>query len=202
MILFLLLSFIPALASEGWAVGRVIVAFGDSITAGYGVSANEAYPVLLARRIKQEGYAYRVINAGVSGETSAGGLMRLQGIIAVNPEIVILELGANDGLRGFDLRYTEENLSTIIEQLQKKNILVILAGMKIPVNYGVPYRKAFEAVYSRLATRYQPPFIPFFLEGVAGHPALNQGDDVHPTAEGYRVIVDHIWPVIKPLLKR
>ncbi len=179
----------------------ILLAFGDSLTAGLGVSASEAYPAVLERRIKEAGYPFRVINAGVSGETTAGGLQRVNWILKSRPDIVILELGANDGLRGLDVRQTEKNLSMIIEQLQSKNVKVILAGMKLPPNYGKEYTEAFEKIYPALAARYRLTLIPFFLEGVAAQSALNQPDGIHPTAEGYRTIVGRIWPLIEPLLK-
>ncbi len=181
---------------------RTLVAFGDSLTAGFGVPLQEAYPALLEKKIREAGYAYRVLNAGVSGETTAGGLTRIQWILKNHPEIVILELGANDGLRGLDLNHTEQNLSEITALLRKNDVQVILAGMRIPINYGKPYRDAFEGIFPRLAERFKIPLIPFFLEGVAARPGLNQADGIHPTAEGYRRIVEQIWPILKPLLKK
>lgn len=179
----------------------ILVAFGDSLTAGLGVSASEAYPAVLEQIIKEAGYPFRVINAGVSGETTAGGLQRVNWILKSRPDIVILELGANDGLRGLDVRQTEKNLSMIIEQLQSRNVRVVLAGMKLPPNYGKEYTEAFEKIYPTLAGRHRLTLIPFFLEGVAAQSALNQPDGIHPTAEGYRTIVGRIWPLIEPLLK-
>jgi acyl-CoA thioesterase-1 len=179
----------------------VLVAFGDSLTAGLGVTAGEAYPALLQRKIKEAGYPYRVINAGVSGETTAGGLQRISWILKSRPDIVILELGANDGLRGLDVRQTEKNLSTIIERLQSKKVRVVLAGMKLPPNYGKEYTEAFEKIYPALAGRYRLTLIPFFLDGVAAQSALNQTDGIHPTPEGYQIIVGRLWPFIEPLLK-
>ena len=181
---------------------RTIVAFGDSLTSGLGVAANEAYPAVLERKIKEAGYPYRVVNAGVSGETTAGGLRRVDGVIRSRPDIVILELGANDGLRGLDPAQVEKNLSAIITQFRKKNIQVVLAGMKIPPNYGKAYGDVFERIFPRLAERYRVRLIPFFLDGVAARTELNQADGLHPTAKGYQVIVDRLWPVIEPLLER
>ncbi|HZR46504.1 MAG TPA: arylesterase [Candidatus Manganitrophaceae bacterium] len=179
----------------------VLVAFGDSLTAGLGVSASEAYPAVLERKIQQGGYPYRVINAGVSGETTAGGLQRVGWILKSRPDIVILELGANDGLRGLEVRQTEKNLSMIIERLQSKNVRVVLAGMKLPPNYGKEYTEAFEKIYPSLARRYRLTLIPFFLDGVAAQSALNQADGIHPTPEGYQIIVGRLWPFVEPLLK-
>ncbi len=179
-----------------------IVAFGDSLTAGLGVGAAESYPAQLQRRLEDLGYHYRVVNAGVSGETTAGGVRRVAWVLKSQPAIVILELGANDGLRGLNPRETQVNLERIIQQLQHARVTVVLAGMKMPPNYGVEYTKAFEAIYPALAQRYRLKLIPFFLEGIAGSSKLNQADGIHPTAEGYRLIVDKILQTVQPLLKR
>lgn len=181
---------------------KVIVAFGDSLTAGFGVAASEGYPAALEEKLKDAGYSYRVVNAGVSGETTAGGLRRVDWVLRSRPEIVVLELGANDGLRGLDLIQTEKNLAAIIERLQEAGAEVVLAGMKMPPNYGKEYTEGFERIFPRLAARYRLTLIPFFLDGVAAQSNLNQADGIHPTGEGYRVIVDRIWPIIKPLLKK
>ncbi len=198
----LLLLFLLLFTHEAEAREPILVAFGDSLTAGLGVPIQDAYPALLEQKIKQAGYPYRVINSGVSGETTAGGIRRLEWVLQTHPEIVILELGANDGLRGLDLKLTQKNLATLIERLLNQNIQVVLAGMKIPMNYGQDYGKRFENIYPDLAHHYHLPFIPFFLEGVAGQITLNQPDGIHPTAEGYRRIVEEIWPILQPLLKR
>jgi len=181
---------------------RVIVAFGDSLTAGLGVDEAEAYPALLEKKMRAAGYPYRVINAGVSGETTAGGVRRVHYIIQMRPEIVILELGANDGLRGLPLSQTKKNLVGIIQQLQAARIKVVLAGMRLPPNYGMEYTRGFEKIYPELAARYHTTLIPFFLEGVAGRASLNQTDGIHPTAPGYRIVTDHSWAYVKPLLER
>jgi len=177
-----------------------IVAFGDSLTAGLGVAVDESYPAELQRRLDALGLRYRVVNAGVSGETTAGGLRRVPWILRSKPEIVILELGANDGLRGLRVEETKANLEQIIQQLQQSGAQVVLAGMKLPPNYGKDYRTAFERLYSDLAARYHLPLIPFFLEGVAASNTLNQSDGIHPTARGYRVIVEAILGKLKPIL--
>lgn len=179
-----------------------IVAFGDSLTAGLGVALEEAYPMQLQRRLAQEGYRYRVINAGVSGETTAGGLRRVSWVLQSRPQIVILELGANDGLRGLKIEDTKANLDDIIRQLERAKVTVILAGMKMPPNYGADYTNRFEAMYSDLATKHRLPIIPFFLDGVAASASLNQADGIHPTAEGYRIIVEHVMKAIRPRLQR
>jgi len=178
-----------------------IVAFGDSLTAGLGVPPDDAYPGQLARWLREQGLAYEVINAGVSGETSAGGLRRVEWILKSQPMLVILELGANDGLRGQPLKKTYENLKEIIEGLQAKGVIVVLAGMRLPLNYGDDYTEEFSDLYERLAKEYDVPFIPFFLEGVATHRHLNQGDGLHPNAEGYSIVVQNVWRTLRPILK-
>jgi len=177
-----------------------IVAFGDSLTAGLGVATDETYPAELQRRLDALGLRYRVINAGVSGETTAGGLRRVPWVLRSNPEIVILELGANDGLRGLRVDETQANLEQIIQQLQRSGVQVILAGMKLPPNYGNDYLSGFERIYPELAARYRLPLIPFFLEGVAASNSLNQADGIHPTAQGYRMIVETMLRIIRPVL--
>lgn len=177
-----------------------IVAFGDSLTAGLGVSAEESYPSQLQRRLDAEGYRYRVINAGVSGDTTAGGLRRVEWVLKARPSIVILELGANDGLRGLNLEQTRSNLEQIIQRLRAAGVKIVLVGMKLPPNYGAQYTSRFSTIYQELARTYRLAYMPFFLEGVAAQSSLNQADGIHPTGAGYRVIVDHLVPVLAPLL--
>jgi acyl-CoA thioesterase I len=193
---------LAALATPVSARERVIVAFGDSLTSGAGVSSDQAYPALLAARLRSEGYAYRVVNAGVSGDTTAGGLRRVDWALKLDPEIVIVELGANDGLRGQDLSSMRANLDQVVARFQSAGARVLLAGMRLPPNYGAPYTADFAAVYQNVAKKRGAPLIPFFLGGVGGDVRLNQADGIHPTAEGYRIIVDHLWPYLRPLLKR
>ena len=179
-----------------------IVAFGNSLTAGLGVPPAESYPAHLQRTLDAAGYAYRVMNAGVSGETTAGGARRVSWVLNSKPAIVILELGGNDGLRGLSLQETKANLERIIQQLQQASVTVVLAGMKLPPNYGMEYTAGFEALYHALAKQYRLTLIPFFLDGVAGSSSLNQADGIHPTGEGYRLIVERLFPTLEPLLKR
>lgn len=205
--LFLTLSLVVAVASlplEAVAADDRprIVAFGDSLTAGLGVAPNEAYPARLQRLLEEQGLRYRVINAGVSGETTAGGLRRVEWVLKSHPDLVILELGGNDGLRGLNLQETKANLERIIRRCQEASVTVVLAGMKLPPNYGADYTKGFEAIYPALATQYHLTLIPFFLHGVAGSPSLNQADGIHPTSEGYRIIADTVLETMKPLLKK
>ncbi len=179
-----------------------IVAFGNSLTSGLGVAPDESYPAQLQRKLDAAGYSYRVVNAGVSGDTTAGGIRRVSWVLNSKPSIVILELGGNDGLRGLSLQETKANLERIIQQLQNASVTVVLAGMKLPPNYGKDYTAGFEALYQSLARQYHLALIPFFLDGVAGSSSLNQADGIHPTGEGYRLIVEKIFPALEPLLER
>ena len=193
-------SSIPQERSQGYDLPR-IVAFGDSLTAGLGVSPEEAYPSQLARWLRAQGFNYEVINAGVSGDTTAGGLRRVEWILKTRPKLVILELGANDGLRGQPLQETFGNLNAIIEGLKAKGVIVVLAGMRLPLNYGDAYTQEFSDLFVQLAHKQKIPLIPFFLEGVATHRQLNQGDGLHPTAEGYAIVVQNVWETLEPVLK-
>lgn len=177
-----------------------IVAFGDSLTAGLGVAPDQTYPAQLQKRLDALGQPYLVLNAGVSGDTSAGGLRRLSWVLAGNPRVVILELGGNDGLRGLGLVDTRSHLDTIIRQLKQAGVQVILAGMKLPPNYGEEYTSKFEAMYIELAQVHSLPLIPFLLEGVGGEKSLNQADGIHPTAEGYRMVVENVLKSLLPVL--
>lgn len=179
-----------------------IVAFGDSLTAGLGVAQEEAYPATLQRRLEEAGYKYRVINAGVSGDTTAGGVRRVDWVLNSKPSIVILELGANDGLRGIDPAQTRANLETIIERLQAAGVTVVLAGMKLPPNYGKDYTARFAAIYPELAAKYRIPLMPFFLDGVAARETLNQADGIHPTGAGYRVIAENLLEMLQRYLDK
>jgi acyl-CoA thioesterase I len=180
----------------------LIVAFGDSLTAGLGVAPEGSYPGKLQRRINASGYKFKVVNAGVSGDTSSQGVNRLQTIIAMRPALVIVELGANDGLRGLPVEATRANLETIVGGLQKEGVEVIVAGMEMPPNYGPVYTSSFRKIFPEVAAKYRAVLMPFFLEGVGGHPELNQADGLHPTEDGYSMVVDNIWRVVEPLLKK
>jgi acyl-CoA thioesterase-1 len=181
---------------------RTIVAFGDSLTAGLGVPKESSFPAVLESKIRKSGYRYRVINAGISGETTSGGLGRVDEIIGMKPEIVILELGANDGLRGIDLGIVQSNLRHIIEKLQEKKIRILLAGMKLPPNMGREYTEGFRKIYPELARRYHLGLIPFLLEGTAARDELNQPDGLHPTANGYKVVAATVWQSLQPMLRK
>ena len=154
----------------------------------------------LQKRLNALGYSYQVVNAGVSGETTAGGLRRVQWILAAQPYMVILELGGNDGLRGLSLSETHSHLDAIIRRFKEAHVPMLLVGMKLPPNYGEEYTAQFEAMYRELAETHALPFIPFLLEGVAGEKMLNQSDGIHPTGEGYRIVVDNVLERLLPLL--
>ncbi len=180
----------------------VIVALGDSLTAGLGVDADKNYPARLQQLIDAGGYAYRVVNAGVSGDTSAQGLNRLQTVLDLHPEIVIVALGANDGLRGLPTSETARNLDAITTALLSAHAKVILAGMEMPPNLGPEYTRSFRQIYTELAKKHNVPLIPFLLAGVGGIASLNQEDGIHPTAQGYEIVSDTVWKTLRPLLKR
>jgi acyl-CoA thioesterase I len=173
-----------------------IVAVGDSLTAGYGVSQLEAYPYQLERKLREAGYHWEVVNAGISGETSSGTLSRVDWILKLKPDIVILETGANDGLRGVHPDVTQKNLEQIVAKLEEKNVLVVLAGMQALKNMGGPYRKEFAAMYPSVAQKHGLILMPFFLEQVGGEPDLNLGDGIHPNAKGYQIITENIYPFV------
>jgi len=174
----------------------IIIAVGDSLTEGLGVAEELAYPALLEKKLQSDGYHYRVINAGVSGETSSGTLARIQWVLTLKPDIVILVIGANDGFRGIDPELIKTNILTIVRVLKEKKVTVLLGGMQIGQNLGKEYITAFEKIYPLVAREENVGLIPFFLTGVAANPTLNQTDGIHPTAEGYRVAVDHIFPYV------
>lgn len=178
-----------------------IVVLGDSLTAGLGLQPSESYPARLQEKLDAAGDKWDVVNAGVSGDTSAAGLDRLDWTLdQPNVRILILELGANDGLRGLATAEMEKNLGTIIERAQAKGVAVLLAGMEAPPNYGPDYTAAFRRVYPDLATRYHVVLIPFLLDHVAGIRSLNQGDGIHPTAAGARIVADTVWRRLKPMV--
>jgi acyl-CoA thioesterase-1 len=175
---------------------------GDSLTAGLGLEPDEAYPALLQKRVNAGGYDYEVVNAGVSGDTSAGGLSRLDWALDGDVRVLIVALGGNDGLRGLPADGLKENLAAIIERAQKRKAVVILAGMEAPPNFGQAYVVSFRQVYQDLARQYHIRLVPFLLENVAGLDALNQRDGIHPTPAGARIVTDNVWPVLEPALER
>ncbi len=177
-----------------------LLALGDSLTAGYGVAADASFPAQLERALRAEGYDVTVLNAGVSGDTTAGGKARLDWALADRPQAAIVELGANDGLRGLDPAQAERNLDDILTRLKKSGVRVLLTGMRAPPNFGPDYAAAFEAVFPRLAQRHQVALYPFFLDGVARDPRFNQPDGLHPTPDGVAEIVRRILPSVKAVL--
>lgn len=180
----------------------VIVAFGDSLTAGYGVEPGKSYPDFLQHRLDEAGYKYHVVNLGVSGDTTTDGIQRLPDVLAAKPEVVILEFGGNDGLRGLPVATTRANMTQMIQTLHKANIQILLAGMTLPRNYGSAYIHSFEQVYVGLASQFHLAAIPFLLEGVGGHPDLTQPDGIHPTAEGCKIVSGNVMKYLTALLKK
>lgn len=184
------------------AAGSIkIVALGDSLTAGYGLAAHEAYPVKLQAALRAQGFDVEIVNAGVSGDTSTGGLQRLDWAVGKDVDIVIVELGANDALRGIDTAVTRKSLTAIVGKLRAGGKKVLLAGMLAPPNLGAEYGEKFKAIYADLAQLDGVTFYPFFLEGVAARPELNQPDGLHPTAKGVDEIVRRLVPVVAAMLK-
>lgn len=180
-----------------------IVAFGDSLTAGYGLSPDDSYTVLLQQRLDKQGYRYRVINAGVSGDTSAGGARRIDWALQSGTvKFLILELGGNDGLRGLPVSEMRKNLSRVIERAQSRGVTVILAGMEAPPNLGMEYTRAFRQTFRDLAKQYNTAFIPFVLEGIGGQVEFNQPDGIHPNAAGEKIFTETVWRALEPLLTK
>jgi len=177
-----------------------VVVLGDSLTAGLGLLDVQSYPHLLQEKIDRDGFNYEVVNAGVSGDTSAGGLRRLDWALQEDVRVLILALGANDGLRGLSIAEMKANLGQIIEIARAKNIVVILAGMEAPPNYGAEYAASFRQAFRDLALQYHLLFVPFLLDKVAGQAALNQADGIHPNPQGAAIVADTVWNVLKPLL--
>jgi len=177
-----------------------IVAFGDSLTAGFGLQPSQSYPALLQKRLTADGYEYEVVNAGISGDTSAGGVRRIDWWLEENVKIVIIELGANDILRLQPIEDMKKNLSTIIEKAKAKGAVVLLAGMEAPTNSGLVYRKAAHDAFVDLAKEHQITLIPFFLESVAGIETLNQKDGIHPNVEGTKMVAETVYQYLRPLL--
>lgn len=179
-----------------------IIFFGNSLTAGYGVEGSEAFPALIQEKIDSLKLPYKVINAGVSGETTAGGKSRIDWVLRQPVDVFVLELGANDGLRGIPLSETLKNLQAIIDDVKKKypSAKIILAGMEIPPNMGKRYTDDFRVLYRQLAEKNQTLLIPFLLQGVGGEPELNQADGIHPNVKGHRIVADNVWAVLKDAL--
>jgi acyl-CoA thioesterase-1 len=191
---------LPLLITSVSIAQTKIVCLGDSLTEGYGVSKEQAYPYLLEKLFIKNQLKVKVINAGISGSTTASAPKRLKWYLRAKPDIVLLALGANDGLRGVELKTSKANLAKTIEMAQLKKIKVVLAGMKLPPNYGKKYVTEFEKMYSDLAKKYQLTLIPFLLEGVGGQKELNQADGIHPNEKGYQVVAQKLYHQLRPLL--
>ncbi|MEO0572933.1 MAG: arylesterase [Bacteroidota bacterium] len=181
------------------AQDKVILFFGDSLTAGYGIELEEAFPALIQNRLDSLNLGYTVINSGLSGETTSGGLNRIDWVLSQNVDVFVLELGANDGLRGIPLDQTKTNLQGIIDLVRKKNgaTKIVLAGMQIPPNMGPEYTSEFRKIFPELARENEIPLIPFLLDGVAGIPKLNLEDGIHPTPAGHKIVTENVWAVLK-----
>jgi acyl-CoA thioesterase-1 len=179
-----------------------LLVLGDSLSAGYGLEPGQGWVVLLQQRLEQRGLPHRVVNASISGETTAGGLARVAALLDQHrPDWLLLQLGANDGLRGLSLDAMERNLDTIVMRAGQRGIKVVLVGMQIPPNYGRVYTERFAAVYRELAAKHRLPFVPFLMERVALDPALIQADQLHPNAAGQPPLLETVWPVLEPLLR-
>lgn len=183
---------------------KVILFYGNSITAGYGLDMSEAFPALIQERVDSLGYDYHVINAGLSGETSAGGLSRIDWILKTPVDVFVLELGGNDGLRGISLDETEKNLSLILEKVKQSNpqVKIIVAGMQIPPNMGQEYSERFKSIFPNLSQMHKTALIPFILESVGGIPELNLPDGIHPTPEGHKIVTENVWAALLPIIEK
>jgi len=192
----------PAASADSNDSGRPkVVVLGDSLTAGYGLLEMQAFPALLQEKLNVDGYQWEVVNAGISGDTSAAGLQRIDWALGQGDvRILILELGANDGLRGLPVAEMKKNLAAIIERAQEKRVTVLLAGMEAPPNFGPEYTVSFRQVYRDLARQYNVKFLPFLLDKVAGEPALNQADGIHPNVDGSKIVADTVWNVLRPIV--
>ena len=195
---WLILAAVPALAA-----GRpVLVCFGDSITAGYGLQPEQAYPAALQRKLDRNGFRYEVSNQGTSGATSKDAVANVRTVLRLQPQVVIVEFGGNDGLRGLPLDLTRRNLDTVLTNLQDAHIKVLLAGITLPPNYGSDYIQAFETMYRDLAKKHHIAFVPMIYKDLVRAPNSIQADGIHPTAKGSEIIADTLFPVLKPLLKK
>jgi len=179
-----------------------IVFLGDSLTAGLGLDQSQSFPSLIGQRLASEGYQYEIVNAGVSGDTSAGGLRRLDWSLDGDVKVLVVALGANDGLRGLSPAEMKKNLAAVLERATAKGVTIVLAGMEAPPNFGDEYTRQFRSVYTDLAQQYRVRFVPFLLQGVAGEASLNQRDGIHPNARGAQMVADLVWAELKPVLGR
>lgn len=181
---------------------RTLLFLGDSLTAGLGLAQDQAFPALIEGRIRRAGLGWKVVNAGVSGDTTAGVRARLEWVMKQKPALIFLCIGSNDGLRGLPLQETERNLRAILDRCAQEKIPVVLAGAMLPENYGADYPEAFRSLFPKLAKAYRLPFLPFLLEGVAMNPALNQADGIHPNAQGSRKVAELVWKILEPEIRK
>jgi acyl-CoA thioesterase I len=200
-------SVLPAISSHAATSAQtgkpVILIVGDSLSAGYGVAVDATWVALLERRLTNQGYGYRVVNASISGDTTGGALSRLPRALELHrPAIVILELGGNDGLRGLPLKQVRANFESMLTQIKAQGAQPVLIGMRMPTNYGPDYADGFHGLYGELAKKYGAPHLDFFLEKVALEPNLMQADGIHPTAKAQPILLDNVWPVLRPILKK
>jgi acyl-CoA thioesterase-1 len=197
------LAFISlALFIEASTAPKVILFFGDSLTAGYGLSTEEAFPALVEQKLVKNGKAVKIVNAGLSGETSAGGLSRIDWVLRQPIDIFVLELGANDGLRGLPLDQTQKNLQSIIDKVKVKypNVKIVVAGMMVPPNMGQDYASRFQKIFPSIAKNNKATLIPFLLQDVAGIEKLNQADGIHPNVQGHKIVAENVYKVVQPLI--
>lgn len=204
LFILLIILLLPLRYAQAQEDRQHILFFGDSITAGYGIDTNQAFPFLIKQKIDSLGWDYSVQNGGLSGETSAGGLRRIDWMLQKNIDVFILELGGNDGLRGIDLKSTRENLREIIDKVRTKypDAAIILAGMQVPPNLGTDYTKDFKGMFPELAESEDVALIPFLLEGVGGEASMMQADGIHPTPAGHTRIAETVWDTLKPILQQ
>jgi len=181
---------------------KTLVCFGDSITAGYGLDANQSYPAALERLLKAKGYPYRVVNQGVSGNTTKDAVTRVKAIVALHPDVVLVEFGGNDGLRGLSMDVTKRNLDTVLTTLEAAHIRVLLVGITLPPNYGAEYVKSFDTVFREAAAKHHLPLMPMLYDGIYTVPGTIQGDGIHPTAKGSQMIAERMLPHLAPLLRK
>jgi acyl-CoA thioesterase-1 len=198
---FLLIVWLLLLPEVTTAEPKTLVFLGDSLTAGYGLPEEQAFPALVQEFLRKDGFDWRVVNAGISGDTTQGGLKRLKWVLRANPGLVFVALGGNDGLRGLKLENTQANLEEIILRLKEENVRVVLAGVLLPTNYGEPYREQFKSLYPILAKKHEIPLLPFLLEGVAGISELNQADGIHPNEAGQKKVAEQVYTFLKPILE-
>ncbi|HEY3853326.1 MAG TPA: arylesterase [Verrucomicrobiae bacterium] len=200
----LLAAIVFATAQPGWADARkTVVVLGDSLAAGLGVEAGQAYPAVLQEKIKSAGLPFTIVDAGVSGDTTADGLSRLNWLLQRKIDVLVVELGGNDGLRGIPIATIQSNLQAIVERAKARypDIKIVIAGMRMPANMGPDYVEAFAKVFSDVATKNHAALVPFLLEGVGGDPRLNQADGIHPTAEGHKIVAENVWKTLRPVLE-